>query len=91
MAECSGYSLLRDLRHNKRIAFIEKERDSHYLRDPFVSMLKLVISGGALALTFAIIGMMLADQRWRKKNWEKERKGIEETRSRNFDIESNFE
>ncbi|XP_039016776.1 NADP-dependent malic enzyme-like [Hibiscus syriacus] len=28
----SGYSLLRDPHHNKRLAFTEKERDSHYLR-----------------------------------------------------------
>ncbi|XP_010925546.1 NADP-dependent malic enzyme isoform X2 [Elaeis guineensis] len=28
----SGYSLLRDPRHNKELAFTEKERDAHYLR-----------------------------------------------------------
>ncbi|XP_008791442.1 NADP-dependent malic enzyme-like isoform X2 [Phoenix dactylifera] len=28
----SGYSMLRDPRHNKGLAFTEKERDSHYLR-----------------------------------------------------------
>ncbi|XVF48585.1 hypothetical protein PTKIN_Ptkin03bG0202300 [Pterospermum kingtungense] len=28
----SGYSLMRDPRHNKGLAFIEKERDAHYLR-----------------------------------------------------------
>ncbi|XP_039004750.1 NADP-dependent malic enzyme-like [Hibiscus syriacus] len=28
----SGYSLMRDSRHNKGLAFTEKERDAHYLR-----------------------------------------------------------
>lgn len=28
----SGYSLLRDPRYNKGLAFTEKERDTHYLR-----------------------------------------------------------
>lgn len=29
---CSGYSLLRDPRHNKALAFTEKERDAYYLQ-----------------------------------------------------------
>lgn len=30
-SESSGYTMMRDPRHNKGLAFTEKERDAHYL------------------------------------------------------------